>query len=163
MSYNKAIKYINHYNKINEDFSKIAGTYNSKNNKKFANIIRIDGSGAFRSDVYYNTEQKNLYYRCKCLVENYKKENDNKYTFYLKNITILNGGRIETDNKSRGVFNSKNKVVFYAKGTLPSEMDKNDYKAYKSSFNDNNSPIKNNIIILRNKSRNMCEVYIKEN
>lgn len=163
ISYNKAIKYINHYNKINEDFSKIAGTYNSKNNKKFANIIRIDGSGAFRSDVYYNTEQKNLYYRCKCLVENYKKENDNKYTFYLKNITILNGGRIETDNKSRGVFNSKNKVVFYAKGTLPSEMDKNDCKVYKSFFDDNDSPIKYSIIILRNKSRNMCEVYIKEN
>lgn len=67
------------------------------------------------------------------------------------------------DKTKKSIINTKDKVVFYAKGTLPSEMDKNDCKAYKSFFNDNDSPIKNSIIILRNKSRDMCEIYMKKN
>lgn len=162
MSFNEAMKFVGKYNKDNEDYSSIIGTYKYKENPLVIDEIKINSSGGFNCEIYGTespfTELDNT---CNGVIKKLKKVNDNKYTFYFSDLSFFDKGLFDKTKKS--IINTKDKVVFYAKGTLPSEMDKNDCKAYKSFFNDNDSPIKNNIIILRNKSRNRCEIYIKEN
>lgn len=164
MSFNEAMKFVGKYNNDNEDYSSIIGAYKCKKSDLAIDKMKINSSGGFNCEIY-STESSftELDDTCNGVIKKLKKVNDNKYTFYFGDLSFYDGGSFNKTKNSKSIINTKDKVVFYAKGTLPSEMDKNDYKAYKSSFNDNNSPIKNNIIILRNKSRNMCEVYMKEN
>lgn len=157
MSFNEAMKFVGKYNKDNEDYSSIIGTYKRIENPFAIDKIKIDSSGGFNFEIYRTS------YRCNGVIKKLKKVNDNKYTFYFSDLSFFDGDLPDDTIKSWSIINTKDKVVFYAKGTLPSEMDKNDCKAYKSFFNDNDSPIKNNIIILRNKSRDMCEIYMKKN
>lgn len=157
MSFNEAMKFVGKYNKDNEDYSSIIGTYKRIENPFVIDKIKIDSSGGFNFEIYRKS------YRCNGVIKKLKKVNDNKYTFYFGDLSFFDGDLPDDTIKSWSIINTKDKVVFYAKGTLPSEMDKNDCKAYKSFFNDNDSPIKNNIIILRNKSRNRCEIYMKKN
>lgn len=161
MSFNEAMKFVGKYNKDNEDYSSIIGTYKHKENPLVIDKIKINSSGGFNFEIYRKFSLDII--RCNGVIKKLKKVNDKKYTFYFGDLSFCDDRSFDKTQYSASIINTKDKVVFYAKGTLPSEMDKNDCKAYKSFFNDNDSPIKNNIIILRNKSRDMCEVYIKEN
>lgn len=167
MSFNEAMNFVGKYNNDNEDYSSIIGNYYLVLNDLPCYKIKINSSAGFVGMLIDSSFREGNYtlgdLRVNGVIKKLKKVNDNKYTFYFGDLSFYDSGSFNKTKNSKSIFNTKDKVVFYAKGTLPSEMDKNDYKAYKSSFNDNNSPIKNNIIILRNKSRNMCEVYIKEN
>lgn len=160
MSFNEAMKFVGKYNNDNKDYSSIIGTYKCKKSDLAIDEIKINSSGGFNCEIY-GTELTLNDNTCNGVIKKLKKVNDNKYTFYFSNLSFFDYGSFDKTKKS--IINTKDKVVFYAKGTLPSEMDKNDCKAYKSFFNDNDSPIKNNIIILRNKSRDMCEIYMKKN
>ena len=163
MSFNKAMKFVGKYNNDNKDYSSIIGTYFLVKNGNSDYKIKINSSGGFNFGIYSTVSSfTELDIKCNGVIKKLKKVNDNKYTFYFGDLSFHDGDLFDKTKNSKSIINTKDKVVFYAKGTLPSEMDKNDYKAYKSFFNDNDSPIKNNIIILRNKSRNMCEVYMKE-
>lgn len=164
MSFNKAMKFVGKYNNDNEDYSSIIGTYKCKKSDFAIDEIKINSSGGFNCEIY-NTELSfnELDDTCNGVIKKLNKVNDKKCTFYFSDLSFFDEGSFNKTKNSKSIINTKDKVVFYAKGTLPSEMDKNDYKAYKSFFNDNDSPIKNNIIILRNKSRDMCEIYMKKN
>ena len=164
MSFNKAMKFVGKYNNDNKDYSSIIGTYFLVKNGNSDYKIKINSSGGFNFGIY-STESSFTILDIKCngVIKKLNKVNDKKCTFYFSDLSFCDEGSFNKTKNSKSIINTKDKVVFYAKGTLPSEMDKNDYKAYKSFFNDNDSPIKNSIIILRNKSRDMCEVYIKEN
>ena len=163
MSFNEAMKFVGKYNNDNEDYSSIIGTYKCKKSDLAIDKMKINSSGGFNCEIY-STESSftELDIKCNGVIKKLNKVNDKKYTFYYSDLSFFDGNSFGKTKNSKSIINTKDKVVFYAKGTLPSEMDKNDYKAYKSFFNDNDSPIKNNIIILRNKSRNMCEIYMKE-
>lgn len=150
MSFNEAMNFVGKYNNDNEDYNSIIGTYHSIDGIHDYGMI-INSSGGF-----YFMHAVGIGQSGNGVIKKLKKVNNKKYTFYFSDLS-LNSGFVPD------VFNAKVKKVFYAKGTLPSEMDKNDCKAYKSFFNDNDSPIKNSIIILRNKSRDMCEIYMKKN
>lgn len=164
MSFNEAMKFVGKYNKDNEDYSSIIGTYKHKENPLVIDKIKIDSSGGFNFEIYRKSYYEVLdTIRCNGVIKKLNKVNDKKCTFYFSDLSFFDGDSFNKTKNSKSIINTKDKVVFYAKGTLPSEMDKNDYKAYKSFFNDNDSPIKNNIIILRNKSRDMCEIYMKKN
>lgn len=164
MSFNKAMKFVGKYNNDNKDYSSIIGTYFLVKNGNSDYKIKINSNGGFNFGIY-STESSFTILDIKCngVIKKLNKVNDKKCTFYFSDLSFCDGGSFNKAKNSKSIINTKDKVVFYTKGTLPSEMDKNDCKAYKSFFDDNDSPIKYSIIILRNKSRNMCEVYIKEN
>lgn len=165
MSFNKAMKFVGKYNNDNEDYNSIIGTYLIVKLIDRDYKIEINSSGGFNCEINgvalsYFTE---IDIDCHGVIKKLNKVNDKKCTFYFSDLSFFDGHSFNNTKNSKSIINTKDKVVFYAKGTLPSEMDKNDYKVYKSFFNDNDSPIKNNIIILRNKSRDMCEIYMKKN
>lgn len=164
MSFNKAMKFVGKYNNDNKDYSSIIGTYFLVKNGNSDYKIKINSNGGFNFGIY-STESSFTILDIKCngVIKKLNKVNDKKCTFYFSDLSFCDGGSFNKAKNSKSIINTKDKVVFYTKGTLPSEMDKNDCKVYKSFFDDNDSPIKYSIIILRNKSRNMCEVYIKEN
>lgn len=166
MSYTEAMSFLAGYDSQSQrkvDYSPIAGFYIVRKNGMISSTLEIADDGTFVSEVKGFSADKYYESVCHGVITNLKKVNDNKYTFNCGD-TVLNNAPDTTDKKFisgkewtvqyiDNDFNTTDEITLYTKGTVPADMDADDYENYKFwNVPDIESAIKNKIIFLEDGS-----------
>ena len=162
MSYSEAMSFLAKYDsdsQNNTDYSPIAGFYRVRKNGMVSSTVEIADDGTFVSEVKGFSANKYYESICHGVITNLKKVNDNKYTFNCSD-TVLDesetrniSGKTWTIEHCDNDFDTTDEITLYTEGTIPADMDSDDYKNYKYWDAPNiEQAIKNKIIFLQNGS-----------
>lgn len=162
MSYTEAMSFLDKYDDKSEtkvDYSPIAGFYRVRKNGMVSSTVEIADDGTFVSEVKGFSANKYYESICHGVITNLKKVNDNKYTFNCSD-TVLDesetrniSGKTWTIEHCDNDFDTTDEITLYTEGTIPADMDSDDYKNYKYWDAPNiEQAIKNKIIFLQNGS-----------
>lgn len=162
MSYSEAMSFLAKYDsdsQNNADYSPIAGFYRVIKNGMVSSTVEIADDGTFKCEVKGFSADKYYESVCSGVITNLKKISDSKYTFNCSD-TVLDesetrniSGKTWTIEHCNNDFDTTDEITLYTEGTIPADMDSDDYKNYKYWDAPNiEQAIKNKIIFLQNGS-----------